>query len=138
MATLFRTWLNYREIGPDLEKNTLPSETEPDMTLSLRELLDRYAKGLPVTIREGIYTDTEEDDSDFDHLDIADIDDLKQDLAEKESAFQKAIRSKQQSEGYDEERGESSKPQKRGGKESASKRSSKSSKPQSIEEEDED
>lgn len=77
MATRFRTWLNYKEVEPQMEVNEGESMTQPDMTLSIRELLDRYARGLPVTLREDGYFE-EEDFSEFDNLDISDIDNLKE------------------------------------------------------------
>lgn len=76
MATPFTTSINYRETPPEFEKVDPRSQTQPDMTLSLRELLDRYAKGLPVTLRDDGYFE-EEDYSEFDGMDIADIDEMK-------------------------------------------------------------
>jgi hypothetical protein len=40
---------------------TLPSETIPDQTMSMREMLTRYAKGLPVGgVKEAIWDEHEE------------------------------------------------------------------------------
>lgn len=61
MATQFKTWLNHREEGPDTETNTLPSETQPDMTLSLKDLLERHVRGLEVPQFQGQYEDESDD-----------------------------------------------------------------------------
>jgi len=45
------------------EKNTLPSKTIPDQTLSIPELIKRYASGLPLEgHKQPIYSDNPEDD----------------------------------------------------------------------------
>lgn len=46
--TQHTTFLNYRETGADLEINTLPSQTQPDQVLSIREMLTRHVSGLPI------------------------------------------------------------------------------------------
>lgn len=52
-------WSNYRTTGnPSGEKNDKPSKTVPGMTLSLRELLDRYIKGGSVEVFNGVYDST--------------------------------------------------------------------------------
>jgi len=50
-------WSNYQGTSnPRTEpKNTEPSKTVPGMTLSLRDLLDRYIKGGSVAVFEGQY-----------------------------------------------------------------------------------
>lgn len=55
--TIHRTFLNYREEGPQKEVNTLPSETQPDMTMSLQQLLERHTKGYDVPLFEGTFQD---------------------------------------------------------------------------------
>lgn len=57
IMTIHRTFLNYREEGPRKEVNTLPSETQPDMTMSLQQLLERHTKGYDVPLFEGTYQD---------------------------------------------------------------------------------
>lgn len=54
------TWLNTPEIDFVGEVNTEPSMTQPDMTMSLQELLERHTRGLEVPMYEGVY-----DDEDF-------------------------------------------------------------------------
>lgn len=43
--TPFKTFLNYPAFGHRGESNHLPSETQPDMTMSLQELLNRHTRG---------------------------------------------------------------------------------------------
>jgi hypothetical protein len=47
--------LNYEYKDQKGEVNTLPSMTIPDQTMSIRTIVDRYAKGLPVTAFTPIY-----------------------------------------------------------------------------------
>jgi hypothetical protein len=47
--------LNYDYKEQKGEVNTLPSMTIPDLTMSIRTIVDRYAKGLPVTAFTPIY-----------------------------------------------------------------------------------
>lgn len=55
MATIHATSVNYQEIGPELEINTEPSQTQPDEVLSIKEMLERHVRGLPVHGNEGVY-----------------------------------------------------------------------------------
>jgi hypothetical protein len=50
--------LNY--VPPAGEVNDLPSETQPEMTLSLRELLSRYTRGGEVATFSPVYQDNDE------------------------------------------------------------------------------
>lgn len=47
--------LNYEYQDQKGEVNTLPSMTIPDQTMSIRTIVDRYAKGLPVSAFTPIY-----------------------------------------------------------------------------------
>lgn len=43
-----RTWLNYSELVIEGEVNTLPSETQPNDVMSIKEMLARHLSGAPV------------------------------------------------------------------------------------------
>lgn len=80
--TIHRTWLNYCEQPPQEEIVDPLSMTQPDMVMSLEELLLRHTRGEDVPIYEGFYdSDLTEDDEDI-HLpnpkalDMAEIDDM--------------------------------------------------------------
>lgn len=70
----FVTQFTWAENGPDLEVNEEASMTEPDMTLTLQELLEKHTRGLEVPTYSGSYQD-ESDDFIPDplSLDLADI-----------------------------------------------------------------
>lgn len=75
MSTLFKTWLNWLEEGPDTEVNNLPSETQPDMVMSLGELLDRARGGREVPTFSPQYDEDEDDFTpDPRTLDLVDFD----------------------------------------------------------------
>lgn len=59
------------------ETFTLPSLTVPDQTLSIRKILDRYAKGQPFSAptREPIYNEDYDYDN-LNHYDLTEIDDM--------------------------------------------------------------
>jgi hypothetical protein len=62
---------NYREI-------TDPSLTVPDQTMSVRTILERYARGLPVSGRTDMYYDEDDDLPDPRTLDLAERQELAQ------------------------------------------------------------
>lgn len=79
--------LNAKEFVSDGEINNLPSQTIPDQTLSVRELLVRYAKGLPLDgQRQPIWEGEDGDAIDPRRLDLAERQELeiaaRQELAE--------------------------------------------------------
>lgn len=73
-----KTPLNATEFPILGEKHFTPSQTVPDQTMSMRELLDRYARGLPLAgAKEPMYYG-EEDLPDLHRLDLAEIQELKE------------------------------------------------------------
>jgi hypothetical protein len=79
--------LNSKEFDSDGEINNLPSQTIPDQTLTVRELLVRYAKGLPLDgQRQPIWEGEDGDAIDPRRLDLAERQELeiaaRQELAE--------------------------------------------------------
>lgn len=67
------------------EKNNKPSATVPDQTMSLRELISRYARGLPINgVKIPVYDENPEDDNlpDPATLDLAEREELALQYAE--------------------------------------------------------
>lgn len=83
MNPLIQTGMTYRETGPQLEKNDLPSETQPDMTMSLQELLERHVRGLDVPQFPGNFEEEGEYIPDPRSLDLSDIARMKEENAQK-------------------------------------------------------
>lgn len=87
------------------EVNTKPSMTIPDQTLPIREILARYAKGLPVSVKTPIYEGEDNNLPDPRTLDLVDIQNLKEQVKEeikelgkraiKEDADKKALAAQQ-------------------------------------------
>lgn len=48
MNSRIRTWLTYPELVIEGEVNTLPSETQPNDVMSIKEMLARHLSGAPV------------------------------------------------------------------------------------------
>lgn len=61
---------------------TKPSLTIPDQTMSLREILDRYSRGLPVDGMAGepIYHGEEDEMPDFRRMDLAEIQEYRENI----------------------------------------------------------
>jgi len=51
--------LNASQFPKNYKSFSMPSETVPDQSLSMRQILDRYARGLPLDVKTPIW---EEDD----------------------------------------------------------------------------
>jgi len=68
----------------DFEKNykifTLPSLTVPDQTMSIRTILERYSRGLPIGGRTDEYYDEEDTMPDYRTLDLSEIADLQHEV----------------------------------------------------------
>ena len=89
----FRTqFTNYNETGKIMDDSIL---TVPDQNLSIRELLDKHSRGIPlgVTDRQGEYFDTEIPRP----MDLTDIPKFKQDLIDREKILTDQIKQEQKS-----------------------------------------
>lgn len=103
---LFRTHYNSIEFEKNYECNHLPSKTIPDQTMSVREIMRRFASGLPLEgAKVPIYEGEDEYMPDLKTMDISEqyalIDEQKQKIADaretlqhlqKENARKKSIR----------------------------------------------
>ena len=54
-----KNYLNRDSFPKKYKEFTMPSETVPDQSLTMRQILDRYARGLPLDVKTPIW---EEDD----------------------------------------------------------------------------
>lgn len=82
--------LNYDYTKEQYEVNTLPSMTIPDQTMSIRTIVDRYTRGLPVTGFTPVY-EGEEYFPDPKTLDLTE----RHELAEQYKAEVASIKSRQ-------------------------------------------
>lgn len=70
---------HYNSIPEAGEVNELASETVPDQSLSVKDILERYARGLPLQGRIPVWQSDPDDDLQFDnweHLDLAEREEL--------------------------------------------------------------
>jgi len=70
------------------ERFTLPSKTVPNMTLSLKELLERYVRGQDVSVFDGSY-DADDDMPDISRLDQMERLDLARNIRAEIDHYQK-------------------------------------------------
>ena len=92
IKTHFRTqWVDYKENGKTMDSSVM---TVPDQNLSIRELLDKHSRGLPLGVTEikGEYFDTEIPRP----MDLTDIPRFKQDLLDREKILKQQIFQEQQ------------------------------------------
>lgn len=75
------------------EVNTLPSKTIPDQAMTIREIINRTEKGLPVTgARVPLYNETEDGIMpDLRNMDISEIYELKKRIKETENQLRKDL-----------------------------------------------
>ena len=83
--------LNYDYTLEQDEVNTLPSMTIPDQTMSIRTIVDRYTRGLPVTGFTPIYDGEEYFMPDPKTLDLVD----RQEMAEQIKQEVESLKSRQ-------------------------------------------
>jgi hypothetical protein len=78
---------NYKNEGKTMDQTI---HTQPDMTMSIRDLLDRHSRGLPLTTneRQGEYFDTEIPRFD----DLTDMLQYKQELMDRNKSINKLIK----------------------------------------------
>jgi hypothetical protein len=77
-----KNYLNRDSFPKNYKAFTMPSETIPDQSLTMRQILDRYARGLPLDVKTPIW----EEDDEFNPLpDIRTLD-----LSEKQEMLQSA------------------------------------------------
>lgn len=88
---------NHYNTKPDAgEVNELPGKTIPEQSMSLREILKRYASGLPVTGQKvPVYEGEDLDAPDISRLDKIDREQLKNELREELSYLKGKINSAQ-------------------------------------------
>jgi hypothetical protein len=72
--------LNAKDFPVEGKKFTLPSMTVPDQTMSIRTILDRYSRGLPVGGRVDEYYDEEDTMPDYRTLDLTEIAELQNEV----------------------------------------------------------
>lgn len=70
------------------EKNKLPSMTVPDQTMSIKEILDRHTRGLPIAGQKIAFYDPEDDMPDLSKMDLAERQEHMEAAAEEIKAIQ--------------------------------------------------
>lgn len=83
----------YKREKPVGEKVTGPSKTVPNQAMTIREIINRTEKGLPITgVRVPLYNETEDGIMpDLRNMDISEIYELKQRIADKEKQLRKKL-----------------------------------------------
>lgn len=80
---------------PKHQKFTQASQTIPDQSLTMRQLFDRYAKGLPLEAKDPVYYGEDDEIPDFKKMDLTEIDEYKKNLsADIEEKLEKSKRRK--------------------------------------------
>ena len=82
----------YRKHNVPKEKNSGEIITVPDQTPSIRTLLDRHQKGIPLVEKIGVYNESYVY-PDIRKMDLVEIQELKMDLKDQKDEFSKQIAS---------------------------------------------
>lgn len=88
----------YAEQGPELETNTMPSQTQPDEVLSIREMLNRHTSGVPIpgTNREPIYYPEELGHvPDVERMDLTEIAEMVEHVTEKRKTLESELKKRE-------------------------------------------
>lgn len=86
----------YRRHKTIEEVNNLPSETVPDQSMGVKEIMDRYAKGLPISGQRVPIYEGDTEFPDVKHMDLAEIQELQERTAEElEQIKEKQLRWKE-------------------------------------------
>jgi len=72
--------LNANEFAKSYRKILTPSLTVPDQTMSIRTILERYSRGLPIGGKTDMYYDEEDTMPDYRTLDLVDIQELQEEV----------------------------------------------------------
>ncbi len=72
--------LNASEFSKNYKKFTQPSLTVPDQTMSIKTILERYTRGLPVGGRTDVVFDEDDTMPDYRTLDLTEIADLQHEV----------------------------------------------------------
>jgi len=72
--------LNAKDFEKKYRTFSMPSMTVPDQTMSIRTILERYSRGLPVGGRNDIYYDEDDTMPDYRTLDLTEIADLQHEV----------------------------------------------------------
>lgn len=87
---LIKSMLNQHLFPKDDEVNLLPSKTQPDMTMSVREILVRFSRGIPISgSKHAIYEGDEDPLPDPRTLDLAERQQLIEEYADLMDAAKK-------------------------------------------------
>lgn len=82
-------WTNY--VQEQFEVNDKPSMTIPDQTMSIREILTRYARGLPLGGGQDVYYDEEDEMPDIRTMDLTDIADMRDEYLQRKAMYDEKI-----------------------------------------------
>jgi len=86
-----RNQYNSKEFKTDGENNFSPSMTIPDQTLSIKEILERYARGLPMEGKVPIYEGEDGDGIDPRRLDLSERAELQKLYTEELNEIKKSL-----------------------------------------------
>lgn len=92
----YRNWANYHEFPQYNEVNTLPSLTQPEQSLSVKEILAHHTRGVPLEVgKVPIYYGDDTEFPDPRKLDLSELQELREqyqaEIAQIKSKYQKDL-----------------------------------------------
>lgn len=101
MNPILNNRFTYLETGPELEINDLPTETQPDEVLSIREMLERHSRGIPMngSSRQPIYYPEELGHvPDVERMDLTEISEMVEHMTARRSTLENEIKKRESEE----------------------------------------
>lgn len=89
--TNLRTSTTYEPVEDYNEHPTGPSQTVPDQSMTVLELLDRHQRGLPVKQNQNAYY-SDDDLPNIKAMDLVDIQEMREELSEQSKYLRKKIK----------------------------------------------
>ena len=90
MRANLRTSQNFELSPEDIESPTGISQTVPDQSMTVNELLDRHQRGLPIKAYDPVYYD--DDVPNIHAMDLVDIAEMREELSERSAYLRKKLK----------------------------------------------
>jgi hypothetical protein len=103
-----RNAMNYKEFKQQGEVNNQPSKTVPDQTMSIREILTRYAHGLPIDSGKVPIYEGEDFHPDPSKMDLVDRQEYMESVKEELNEIKKKYKPKNKAKNEDSNKNETS------------------------------
>lgn len=93
---ILKNSINSKELVPMGDENNLPSMTEPDQTLSIKQLIEKHVQGVNLGVKEYEPFYTDEELPNFEFMDLEEIHSYRQHLSEERYRLEDELQRRKQ------------------------------------------